>query len=186
MTSTKQAEMTKVEVTPSLQLPDATSAAQFVLAEALEFCAQKMGLDSIEEALDCLRQSDDGVACGYWQYGVGKKAAEALAALDDNIKAIYVYDYEAATDEFPFGQVTQLLPVHMIALVGRKTNALDSLIVALERALLQNYAEQVGIGQPKHLLDVQVVDDAEVKNQIGYGALLCSLYHRPIEVWGRQ
>jgi hypothetical protein len=37
----------------------------------------------------------------------------------------------------------------------------------------------------KHVLDVQVVDDEEVQNSIGCGALLHSLHTRPIRIWER-
>jgi hypothetical protein len=30
-----------------------------------------------------------------------------------------------------------------------------------------------------------VIDDADVKNRVGYGAMLSSLYQRPIQVWKR-
>jgi len=36
------------------------------------------------------------------------------------------------------------------------------------------------------VLDVQVVDDGDVKNRTAYGALLSSLFQRPIKVWDRQ
>lgn len=34
-------------------------------------------------------------------------------------------------------------------------------------------------------LDVKVTDDEEVQKRIGYGALVNSLYVRPIEIWHR-
>jgi hypothetical protein len=37
----------------------------------------------------------------------------------------------------------------------------------------------------QHLLDVQVVDDAEVEKRVGYGGLLFSLHHRPLKIWER-
>jgi hypothetical protein len=43
----------------------------------------------------------------------------------------------------------------------------------------------IGTRQLAHLLDVQIVDDADVKNRVGYGAMLSSLHHRPIQVWER-
>jgi hypothetical protein len=62
---------------------------------------------------------------------------------------------------------------------------LDSLVEALDRALVQHYADLIGQHQLAHLLDVQVIDDADVKNRVGYGAMLSSLYQRPIQVWKR-
>jgi hypothetical protein len=73
----------------------------------------------------------------------------------------------------------------LIVWAKRKTSALDSLVEALNRALVQRYAELIGPSQLAHLLDVQIVNDADVKNRVGYGALLSSLRNRPIKVWER-
>jgi hypothetical protein len=75
--------------------------------------------------------------------------------------------------------------IHLIAWAERKTSALDSLVEALDRALVQHYADLIGQHQLAHLLDVQVIDDADVKNRVGYGAMLSSLYQKPIQVWKR-
>jgi hypothetical protein len=39
--------------------------------------------------------------------------------------------------------------------------------------------------QLAHLLDVQVVEDIDVEERTGYGALLSSVHNRPIQVWER-
>ena len=68
---------------------------------------------------------------------------------------------------------------------GRKTGALNSLVEALDGALAQQLFHLLGRGPRAHVLDVQIVDDTDVQNRTGYGALLSSLYHRPIKVWER-
>jgi hypothetical protein len=73
----------------------------------------------------------------------------------------------------------------MIVWTKRKTGALNSLVEALDRAFAQSYANLMGESRLAHILDVQVVDDVDVKNRTGYGALLSSVYHRPIQVWER-
>jgi hypothetical protein len=55
----------------------------------------------------------------------------------------------------------------------------------LDRALSDRYADATGANQRAYLLDVQVVDAADVANRRGYGALLTSLHHPPIKVWER-
>jgi hypothetical protein len=67
----------------------------------------------------------------------------------------------------------------------RKTAALSTLAETLSRALAKQYAVMIGVPQPAHLLDVQVVDDADVEKRFGYAGLLSSLHHRPVEVWRR-
>jgi len=180
-----QTEVVDVEFTaPPLQLPDAASMAEAALAKSLEFCAQKMGFDSHQAVIDHLQRSDS-TASSYCHYGLAKQVAEYLGALDDNVKAVYICDYDATPEDLCFGEATQASLVHLIVWARRETGALNSLVAALGRALVQSYADLIGMRQLTHLLDVQVIDDADVKNRVGYGALLSSLHHRPIQVWER-
>ncbi len=169
---------------PQLYLPDAASAAENVLVQALEYCAQKMGLPNGKAAVARLK-SDDDVACKYCHYSIAKQVAEALGALDEQVKAVYICDYDATPEDICFGEKRQALPIHLIVRVERKTTALDSLVEALDRALATKIAKMLDRDQTSFILDVQAVDDAEVANRIGYGAMLSSLYNSPIRVWER-
>jgi len=169
---------------PPLLLPDIASTAEVALTQALEFCAQKMGLDSPQVVVDRLRQGDS-TAFGYWHYGLAEQVAEYLAAWNEDVKAVYIYDYGATPEDSCFGEMTPAEPVHLIVWAQRKTAALESLVAALDRALVQGCADLINRAKLMHLLDVQVVDDADAENRTGYGALLSSLYHPPIQVWKR-
>lgn len=158
--------------------------AQVILSQAMEYCAQKVNLDNPQAVIEHLRGSD-GQACGYCHYSVAKQVAESLGALDENIKAAYFYDHNATPEDFCFGEAGQVLPIHLVLWAERKTAALKSLVETWDCALAQRYATLVGGHQPASLLDVQVVDSADVEKRIGYGALLSSLYQRPIQVWRR-
>jgi hypothetical protein len=185
VSSMTQTQVMHVEFTePPLQLSDVASIAEATLAKALEFCAQKMGFDSHQAVVDRLRQGDN-TACGYCHYSLAKQMAESLGTLDENVKAVYIYDYDATPEDLCFGETTQAPLVHLIVWARRKTGALNSLVAALDRALVQSYADLIGMRRLTHLLDVQVIDDADVENRVGYGALLYSLHHRPIQVWER-
>jgi hypothetical protein len=164
--------------------PDTASTAQIVLNEGLAFCARKMGLRDPQEVVKRLQQND-GSACQYCRYGLAKKAAESIGNLDDNIKAVYILDYDATPHDLCFGQATLRSPIHLIVWADRKTDALASLVAALDRALVKRYAELISEPGLVHLLDVQVVDDQDVEDCTGYGALLSSTYNRPIRVWER-
>jgi hypothetical protein len=56
----------------------------------------------------------------------------------------------------------------------------------LDRALVQGYADLIGAHPWTHLLDAQMIDDADVKNGTGCSALLFSLYLAPTQVWKRE
>ena len=166
------------------EVKDLASAAKVVLTQAMEYCAQKMRLDSSQLVIDRLREGD-GQACEYCHYSVAKQVAESLGALDENIEAAYIYDYDATPEDLCLGEAGRALPIHLIVWVERKTAALNAVVETWDRALAQRYAEMIGRHQPAHLLDVQVVDSADVEKRIGYGALLSSLHHRPIQIWKR-
>ena len=169
---------------PQQGQPDVSRTAGEILVQAKEYCAEKMQLDSPQTVLARLR-SGEGKACEYCHYSVAKQAAAAMGTLDANIQAAYVYDYDATPEDLCFGAAGRGLPIHLLVWAERKTAALSALAETLGRALAHQYAVMIGVPQPAHLLDVQVVDDADVDKRLGHAALLSSLYHRPIEVWRR-
>jgi hypothetical protein len=166
------------------QWPDATSTAQLVLDEALTFCARKAGCEDVQAVVERLRESES-LVCHYCRYGLAKNVAESIGRLDDNVKAVYTVDYDATPEDRCFSSESQTSLIHLIVWAERKTDALDALVGALDRALLQAYSEAIDASQLAHLLDVQVVDDTDVEARVGYGALLTSVHNRPIQVWER-
>lgn len=165
-------------------MKDVASIAKVILTQAMEYCAQKMGLDNWQAVIDRMREGD-GKVCEYCHYSVAKQVAESLGALDENIKEVYIYDYDATPEDLCFRVAAQPLLIHLIVWAQPKTAALNAMVEAWDCALAQSYAEMLGERQPAYLLDVQVVNDADVGKRIGYGALLSSLHHRPIQIWKR-
>jgi hypothetical protein len=166
------------------QFPDTASTAEVVLNEGLAFCARKMGLDDPKEVVRRLQQCDSS-AYQYCRYGLAKKVAESIGNLDDNIKSVYVLDYDATPHDLCFCEGRQRSPIHLIVWAERKTDALSSLVAALDRALVKRYAELISAPDLVRILDVQIVNDQDVEDRIGHGALLSSTYNRPIRVWER-
>jgi hypothetical protein len=181
----QQEKVTEAQaVEAPFRFPDTASTAQVILNEGLGFCARKMGLNDPQEVVMRLQQCDSS-ACQYCRYGLAKKAAESLGNLDDNIRSVYVLDYDATPHDLCFCEGQQRSPIHLIVWAERKTDALSSLVGALDRALAKAYAKLISAPDLMHMLDVQVVDDEDVEGRIGYGALLSSTYNRPIQVWDR-
>lgn len=175
---------TDVDTSAPFRWPDASSTAEVVLEEGLAFCAQKAGLEDAQAVAERLKEGDATVG-SYCRYGLAKKVGECIGRLDDNVKAVYALDYEATPQDSAFGTETETSLIHLIVWAARRTDALDALLSALDRALVQKYGEMIDAPGLTHLLDVQVVDDAEVESRRGYGALLSSIHNRPIQVWER-
>jgi hypothetical protein len=175
-----QADTMKVE----FAVPDIAHQAQAALDGALDFCAQKLGLTNRSAVADRLRRADSN-ARRYFEYGLAQQIGEHLGGLDEEVKAVYLYDDEATPEDSVFGESTAPSLVHLIVRAQRKTSALNSLVVALDRAVTHQYADMFQAPQLAHLLDIQVIDEAEVNAGAGYGALFTWLHHRPLSVWTR-
>jgi hypothetical protein len=169
---------------PQFLLPDATSTMKDALIRALEYAAQKQGLSDPQASLEWVRQGDRR-ALEYCHYRLAQQVAEALGALDENVQSVSVYEFEATPEDGAFGERPEVLPIHLLVRVDRKTSALHSLVAALDRALVKDYAELVGPRRLGHVLDVQVIDDGDVDSRRGVAALLSSLYNRPLQIWER-
>lgn len=162
-------------------LTDADSIAQAVVDEALSFSVRLMGLDTPSQVVDLLRQGYADVL-NRFQYGLSRQVAAQLGALDEDVQAVYVYDADSTGDDGDAEAAVDPM-IHLIIWARRKTAALTSLVAALDRALVQRCAGLMNKPRLTYLLDVQIIDDAEVNNRTGYAALLSSTYHRPMQIW---
>ena len=171
---------------PAASLPrrlDTVSTVQSVVNKALKTSTDKMGLRDTKALIACIKEGDP-VACSYCHYNIAKELGEVLGCLDNNIKAVYAYDYDDNLADINCSENTSPFSlIHMIIWVGRKTKALTALIEAMDRALVQHQRRLLGLSDIEHLLDVQVIDDEDVKTRTGYAALLRSIYQPPMQVW---
>jgi hypothetical protein len=168
-------------VTPPLHLPDATSTIQGALAKALDQCARKLNLMSPQESLEKMR-GGNRKALEYCHYQLALHVAEALGDLDNYVRSVSLYEFEATPEDRAFGENAESLPIHLLVWVDRKTSALSALVAALDRALVKDYAEMVGPRRLGHVLDVQVVDDKDVESRRGIAALLNSMHNRDADI----
>jgi len=156
--------------------------------QALEFCAEKAGLKDKEQARRALL-AGDCCACEYLRHALAQEMARYLGSVDDTIRAVYTFEPEQATGgDVAIPARPNLSPgFSLIARVNRKSAALSSVVASLKLALAEEHRR---LGCPKanalcSELDVRVIDEDEVEKRTGYGALIHSLYARPIEVWHR-
>lgn len=164
-------------------LPNAATSAAAAMNTALDFTARKAKLAGIDAAVEELREGNAD-ARGYFEYALARELGEHLGALDDELQAVYLYNPEATPEDTVFAEHAPTL-VHMVVWARRRTGALTALISALDRAVSDRYVQITGARSIQHLLDVQIVDDAEVKSLSGFGAMLTWLHNRPLLVWKR-
>jgi hypothetical protein len=111
--------------------------------------------------------------------------AAAIGQMDDTVKSVLMYDYDATENDVAFRAEAPAQPLHLLVWTERKTPALQSLVAGMDRSLAGQYSALVGPRQLAHILDVQLIDDSDVNNRLGYGSLLSSLYAKPLRVWER-
>jgi hypothetical protein len=164
---------------------EADVTAEQIWARALSYCAGKMSVEDSHVVLERMRQGDS-VVSGYCLYSVARQVAQVIGSLDESVRAVYIFDCEATPEDECLGEVARGVPLlHLLVWTQRRTAALRALVTSLDGALVRAYASVLGQGALASLLDVQVIDDADVGRRSGYGALLSSMYHRPIQVWQR-
>ncbi len=173
----------RTDVVSRSPLADPARAAEAIVNRAMASCVQEMRLESIAALVRRLRRGNL-IALHHYRYGLARQVAEHLGACDDDVKAVYVYEHDLASEELEEDAGPAVL-IHMIVWAHPKTAALNALVAGLNRALTQSYAGRMGAPPMPRLLDVQVVDDPEVQSRAGYAALLFSVRYRPLEVWKR-
>jgi hypothetical protein len=156
--------------------------------EAIEFCAEKSGFNGPEKARKAIGNGDCCV-CEYLHYALALQVAEYLGSVDESITAIYSYEPEYATgsDSMGPGHPRTQPAMNLIARVNRKSAALSSVVASLSAAMDEEL-RRLGCPHANALcreMAVNLADEQEVKKRMGYGALIDSLYVRPIEVWHR-
>jgi len=162
---------------------DAHEVAAEMLEKALAYCTEKAQVAGREAAVSCVVAGDAAVT-SYFHYSLAKQAAAYLGEWDQDVQSAYVFDDEATPEDVCFGEACRPL-VHLLLRVERKTAALTALVATLDRALAAQLPAVLGVEGQEYVLDVQMVDNTEVTNRTGYGALLFSLQRGPIQIWGR-
>lgn len=172
----------RTAITAGEQAAAPSSVVEGSLGRIVRLMAPKVGLDSPAKVVERLKAGDRDVRRAFRQE-LAREAAVYLGTLDRNVKAVYMAEYDASPEDVAFVDEDLLAPVNLILWVTRKTAALNAAATALDRALVEAYEENIGPDHPKFFLDVQFVDDHDVANRKGYGALLTSIHMPPLEIW---
>ena len=154
-----------------------------LIDEALRFAASKVGRLKTEDPQAVLA---DPCAQGYCKYGLAKGVGEFLGRTDATVKEVHMVEMEYGCNP---DQVSEgMEPLHscltLVVRADRKTAALSSLILSLDQALVQKLRDLPGFESMSSILDAHIVDEQEVLERRGFGALLTSLYAHRLKVWG--
>lgn len=156
-----------------------------LLAIVLNSCAQRMGVTSSQVVVNNLHHGDAST-CRVFYRGLAQEVAQFLGTLDEDIKAVYLFDYASAVECAPLDMFNSIVPIHLIVWTRRKTAALYAFIAAIDRALVQGINVLCQDCQVTRFLDTQFIDDADVKDRAGYGTLPFSIGLAATQVWRRN
>jgi len=149
-----------------------------MMTDALTFCARKMGLTTYDQTILKLRQGDPQ-AHEYFRYELARHICDYLGTLYRGLKAVYLIDGD------------HLKPltagVTMIAWAKPKASILVPVVERLDQEIVHQYKEMVApiADGMHHFLNVHLVDDDDVAQRAGFGALLAAQHELPQKIWSR-
>lgn len=157
--------------------------ARAILADTLEYYASRRSVEAAKVTAKQMRSGDRALQADL-ERRLARSLAEYLGGMDRDLKAVYLYEQKLAEDDESLDALVTD-PLHLVVWAEPKTVALDALITMLNRALTQAMSELRKKSATRRALDAHLIDDAEVRDRVGYAAFLFSPHHRPVQVWRR-
>lgn len=155
--------------TPSLLLEPKV---QGLFARALQRASQK--ISAPEENLAQALRAGDPQAHSHFRYALAQELCNYLAGICEGMRKLYIY---GSTMDNRAGPASD---VDLILWVQKKSSALESLLWRLNTVLLQGYRALTGCVGPPELFDFHIVDDEDVAERKGYGAVVSSIWTAPL------
>lgn len=160
-----------------------------MVEKAISFCADKKFIGDYKQTLEALQRGRCD-ACEYISYSLVRQIGEYLGRMDKTVKAVYAFK----PDKTPFtqqdGNVTagkRASGINLIAWVDRKSAALTAIGTTLETCITESRRRIGCVNATPACCNfaMQMVDDGDVHQGRGYGAIIQSTYVRSIQVWNR-
>jgi len=152
---------------------------EVTFAGAIDFCTEKINRDR-EEAIQLLRQEDSS-AHSYFRYGLAHQISRYIGSLSDSFKGIYIHGSSVENSSGPASDID------LIISTTKKVEELELLLTTLSGELEFYYNQLLGTkffgDDYTGFLDVQLVDESDIKSRRGYGAVLTSVHYAPIKIW---
>jgi len=122
-----------------------------------------------------------------FKYGLAEGAMNVIVANDGNVQAVYHFEESVNPDSETEEALAPDVGVHLLLLVSSKSAALDAFIKSLDDTLAGLIRElpSPALAKRTSVLNVIPITQEDVHNKRGYGALLSSLFARPVKLWAR-
>ncbi|MEW6456569.1 MAG: hypothetical protein AB1410_07660 [Acidobacteriota bacterium] len=148
---------------------------------ALSFCVEKtkQGRNLI---LTSLHQGDKKTHSSF-RYALAKQIVSYLNnTVNSCIKAAYIYG-TVLEDRASFTS-----DIDMIIHINNGKEKLQQAIKKLDKKMLEHYKNFMGdrCEEMGHFLDIHIVNDREIIERKGYGAMVTSIETPPIKIWTRE
>jgi hypothetical protein len=167
------------------QVPYLEDVTETIRDDAIEQARSKLSPFHANLSLEQLLENNSFV--DYFKYGLVSGAAQALAANDKNIQAIYVFDPSTNPDSETGASLPVELTMHLIVKVSRSSAALESFVDSLDKAMVRSLQSLPSplFQMRTSVLDVTVVTVEDVRRRVGYAALLSSMFAPALKIWER-
>lgn len=122
------------------------------------------------------------------RYGLAEGVTNVIVANDGNVQAIYLFEEAANPDSETEEALRPDITLHLLLLVNSNSAALDAFVESLDRSLtsLVRDLPSPQLANRKSVLNVIPITQEEVEAKQGYGALLSSMFARPVKLWARE
>lgn len=123
-----------------------------------------------------------------FKYGLAEGATNVIVANDGNVQAAYHFEESANPDSETEEALMPDAGVHLLLLVDSNSPALDTFIKSLDGTLTGLIRElpSAALAKRTSILNVIPITQEDVDKKRGYGALLSSMFARPVKLWARN
>lgn len=159
--------------------------AETLWGDALAAARNKLGIAGVNQSLTALFKRGDFV--DYFKYELATRTARELAANDERVHAIYIYDPSSNPDCEAGIYPSIDMSVHLLVQVSIPSAALETFIDSLDSALTATMKELLPeiFERRNFILNATIISEQDVKLRRGYAALLSSLFAPPLKIWQR-
>ena len=125
---------------------------------------------------------------GNFKHGLVSGVAQALAANDQRVRAVYTYDPGLNADSETGEETPPDMTLHLLVLVETRSAALEAFTHSLDRALAESLKGLPAplFAQREFILDVSLITEQDVRRGRGPAALLSAVFTPPIKVWPHE